>query len=283
MADEHDALIPRMVEIFENNNRDGQVWQHSYNLLHFIIRKVFSFCILFWLIDRLIDWLIDRLIDWLVDFHKEILSYCQSLIGESEAEMVLKGLAHCVRTDEAVGQTVAKILVEELKNALTDESDHSRLLKQLQLFLFLLKREIQDVLRKRSIKPHWMFAFDNMISKAVQTMLQQMGVSFDDDGDDGEPDRRDYTPQTSTSINSGSHGHHAYDSAATKLGKIQEGSAVLVEQLIAAELRYQELLRRTLQDKWLVDSSLGSSTDEQCQRSAVFSFKFVNVIELRSS
>ncbi|OQV25730.1 Mitogen-activated protein kinase kinase kinase 15 [Hypsibius exemplaris] len=206
LSDENAALAVRMVEIFDNNNRDGQ-----------------------------------------------------SLLGDAETDMLLKAIEQCVSRDETVGRTFAKILIEELKSGV-EEADHTRLMKQLQLFLFLLKREVQDVLRKRSIKPHWMFAFDDMISRAVQTILQQMGGSFAGDDEDDtlaleldEPDRREYTSQTSTSVNSGSnahhHQHHHLAAASVKLGKLQDTTAALMEQLIAAEVRYQELLRRTLNDK----------------------------------
>jgi hypothetical protein len=192
MEDERTNLITRMVETFDNNNRDGQ-----------------------------------------------------SLIYATESEMLLRGIEHCVKNDEAVGRTVAKILIEELKAGMKDSAEYNRLLKQLQLFLFLLKREIQDVLRTRSIKPHWMFAFDDMISKAVQIILQQMGIAFL--GDDMEPDRREYTSQTSTSVNSAS--NHTYDTASTRLVRVQDNSALLMEQLIEAEIRYQDLLKKNLHDK----------------------------------
>lgn len=183
-----------------------------------------------------------------------------SLITPQSTEMILKGIEKCVDSQEAA-KHVAEVIIEEMKGNV-GVADHGRLLKQLQLFLFLLKREIQDVLRNRSIKPHWMFALDDMISKAVQAILQQMGMSFDDEG---EPEKREYTSQTSTSAGSSGRMNFVYDNALVKLAKVQGGNAELLNMLIMAEERYQNLLKQTLGDRQqqirLLELQHGGSVD----------------------
>ena len=186
----------------------------------------------------------------------------QSLLDAEASELLLKGIEKSVEKCEGdLGRVAARIVVEELKKN-TPEPEHGRLFKQLQLFLFLLKREIQDVLRTRSIKPHWMFTFDDTISRAVQIILQQMGFSFD--GGESTLERREYTSQTSTS--QGSSGVAHYETASTRLVKLQDSSVMLMEQLIQAETRYQDLLKRSLCDKHqlirLLEAQLMNQTKE---------------------
>ncbi|XP_055338970.1 mitogen-activated protein kinase kinase kinase 15-like [Paramacrobiotus metropolitanus] len=187
---ERPVLIDRMMESFENNNKDG---------------------------GALID--------------------CASI------ETMIRLVEKCIQSEEG-GRVGAKIVIEDFKGSIAP-TEHNRLLKQLQLFLFLLKREVQDVLRNRSIKPHWMFAFDDMISRSVQIILQQMGMSFDDT--DSEPEKREYTSQTSTSP--GSYGQAPYEQALARFIKMQCGTAEIFELLIKAEERYQAVLRQMLEEK----------------------------------
>lgn len=62
--------------------------------------------------------------------------------------------------------------IETALNGLKDALDwDATAINQLHLAVYAFKEAVNDVLRRHSIKPHWMFALDNLVRNAVQAAI----------------------------------------------------------------------------------------------------------------
>uniref|UniRef100_A0A8C4DDJ2 mitogen-activated protein kinase kinase kinase n=1 Tax=Dicentrarchus labrax TaxID=13489 RepID=A0A8C4DDJ2_DICLA len=97
-----------------------------------------------------------------------------------------------------------KIIANTLSQLKLELDFDSTAISQLQVVLFGFQDAVNKVLRNHNIKPHWMFALDNIIRKAVQTaitiLVPELRPHFslasesdpaeqEDVDDDGEPER----------------------------------------------------------------------------------------------
>ncbi|XP_010705546.1 mitogen-activated protein kinase kinase kinase 5-like [Meleagris gallopavo] len=72
---------------------------------------------------------------------------------------------------EFVRSTDRKIIATTLSKLKLELDFDSHGISQVQLVLFGFQDAVNKVLRNHNIKPHWMFALDNIIRKAVQTAI----------------------------------------------------------------------------------------------------------------
>ncbi|XP_063351034.1 mitogen-activated protein kinase kinase kinase 5 [Pelmatolapia mariae] len=174
-----------------------------------------------------------------------------------------------------------KIIANTLSQLKLELDFDSTAISQLQIMLFGFQDAVNKVLRNHNIKPHWMFALDNIIRKAVQTAItilvpelrphfslasESDAADQEDIDDDGEPDRtsthqsrappgaaHDDTVATSgvsTLSSTVSHeSHNAQRSVSMELGRMKLETNRLLEQLLEKEREYQSILQQVLDER----------------------------------
>ncbi|KAM8725752.1 mitogen-activated protein kinase kinase kinase 5 [Acanthopagrus schlegelii] len=174
-----------------------------------------------------------------------------------------------------------KIIASTLSQLKLELDFESTAISQLQVVLFGFQDAVNKVLRNHNIKPHWMFALDNIIRKAVQTaitiLVPELRPHFslasesdpaeqEDVDDDAEPDRHSThlsrappvaahddtvaTSGVSTLSSTVSHeSHNAQRSVSMELGRMKLETNRLLEQLLEKEREYQAILQQVLEER----------------------------------
>ncbi|MGH0156978.1 UNVERIFIED_CONTAM: hypothetical protein FKN15_034988 [Acipenser sinensis] len=107
------------------------------------------------------------------DQDKVVKNLVEALAQGSE-EIILKQehiSTLVVSLREFVRTTDRKIIANTLSRLKLELDFDSHAISQLQVVLFGFQDAVNKVLRNHNIKPHWMFALDNIIRKAVQTAI----------------------------------------------------------------------------------------------------------------
>ncbi|XP_035650258.1 mitogen-activated protein kinase kinase kinase 5-like [Oncorhynchus keta] len=174
-----------------------------------------------------------------------------------------------------------KIIANTLSQLKLELDFDSTAISQLQVVLFGFQDAVNKVLRNHNIKPHWMFALDNIIRKAVQTAITilvpelrpHFSLASEDDpadqdniDDDVEPEdnsahqcrappntAHDNTVATSgvstLSSTVSNRSHNAQCSVTMELGRMKLETNRLMEQLLAREREYQAVLQHVLDER----------------------------------
>uniref|UniRef100_A0A3Q3KB29 mitogen-activated protein kinase kinase kinase n=1 Tax=Monopterus albus TaxID=43700 RepID=A0A3Q3KB29_MONAL len=175
-----------------------------------------------------------------------------------------------------------KIIANTLSQLKLELDFDSTAISQLQVVLFGFQDAVNKVLRNHNIKPHWMFALDNISRKAVQTaitiLVPELRPHFslasesdpadqeDVDDDDAEPEgssthksrappvaAHDDTVATSgvsTLSSTVSHeSHNAQHSVSVELSRMKLETNRLLEQLLEKEREYQAILQQVLEER----------------------------------
>ncbi|CAB1342873.1 unnamed protein product [Coregonus sp. 'balchen'] len=174
-----------------------------------------------------------------------------------------------------------KIIASTLSQLKLELDFDSTAISQLQVVLFGFQDAVNKVLRNHNIKPHWMFALDNIIRKAVQTAITilvpelrpHFSLASEDDpadqdniDDDVEPEDNSAhqsrappntvhddtvaTSGVSTLSSTVSHrSHNAQHSVTMELGRMKLETKRLMEKLLAREREYQAVLQDVLDER----------------------------------
>uniref|UniRef100_A0A3Q2EHG7 mitogen-activated protein kinase kinase kinase n=1 Tax=Cyprinodon variegatus TaxID=28743 RepID=A0A3Q2EHG7_CYPVA len=174
-----------------------------------------------------------------------------------------------------------KIIASTLSQLKLELDFDSTAISQLQVVLFSFQDAVNKVLRNHNIKPHWMFALDNIIRKAVQTAITILVPElrphfslasesdpadqddFDDDVDPGRNSTQQSRPPAavihddtvatsgvSTLSSTVSHeSHNAQRSVSMELGRMKLETNRLLEELLHKEREYQAILQQVLEER----------------------------------
>ncbi|XP_068197922.1 mitogen-activated protein kinase kinase kinase 5 isoform X2 [Antennarius striatus] len=174
-----------------------------------------------------------------------------------------------------------KIIASTLSQLKLELDFDSVAISQLQVVLFGFQDAVNKVLRNHNIKPHWMFALDNIIRKAVQTAItilvpelrphfslasESDAADQEDVDDDCEPERNSThrsrttpvathddtvaTSGVSTLSSTVSHmSQNAQHSVSMQLGRMKLETNRLLEQLLEKEREYQAILQQVLEER----------------------------------
>ncbi|KAI6049377.1 MAP3K15 [Marmota monax] len=205
----------------------------------------------------------------------QVVSNLQECVTQSSEELhlsvghikqIIGILRDFIRSPEhrVMASTISKLKV--------DLDFDSSSINQIHLVLFGFQDAVNKILRNHLIRPHWMFAMDNIIRRAVQAaitiLIPELRAHFeptsetegvDKDTDEVEDDyplvdlpgseahvasggRR---PSAAVAEEAQPHQQHL----SLQLSKLRQESNRLLEHLVQKEREYQNLLRQTLEQK----------------------------------
>ncbi|KAI1897455.1 hypothetical protein AGOR_G00083460 [Albula goreensis] len=217
------------------------------------------------------------------DRDKVVTNLMESLTqGAEETKLKWQHISTLVVSlGEFVRMADRKIIASTLSGLKLELDFDSTAISQLQVALFGFQDAVNKVLRNHNIKPHWMFALDNIIRKAVQTaitiLVPELRPHFtlasesdpadqEDVDDDMDPEgshahqssAAPSAPQDDTVATSGvstlsstvSHeSHSAQRSVSMELGRMKLETNRLLEELLAREREYQAILQQVLEER----------------------------------
>ncbi|XP_073523563.1 mitogen-activated protein kinase kinase kinase 15 [Phyllobates terribilis] len=162
-----------------------------------------------------------------------------------------------------------RVMASTISKLKVDLDFDSTSINQIQLVLFGFQDAVNKVLRNHLIRPHWMFAMDNIIRRAVQAAVTilipelrtHLGPASESEGVDKEVEDEDYQPIQQNSseevvITSGVSTLSSVVSHETQghqlnlqLGKLKQETNRLLEELVLKEKEYQFLLKQCLEQR----------------------------------
>ncbi|XP_034505795.1 mitogen-activated protein kinase kinase kinase 15, partial [Ailuropoda melanoleuca] len=168
-----------------------------------------------------------------------------------------------------------RVMASTISKLKVDLDFDSSSINQIHLVLFGFQDAVNKILRNHLIRPHWMFAMDNIIRRAVQAavtiLIPELRAHFeptsetegvDKDTDEVEEDCPPAdVPGSDAHEACGGSGpraaaapeaqpqqlHHQHLSL--QLGELRQETSRLLEHLVRKEREYQDLLRQTLEQK----------------------------------
>ncbi|XP_008558932.1 mitogen-activated protein kinase kinase kinase 15 isoform X3 [Microplitis demolitor] len=181
----------------------------------------------------------------------------QTVICMPHLELLMRGLRDYIsdRNQDSI-TTALRTLKEEL------EFD-STTINQLQLAIYLFQTAVNEVLRMHSIKPHWMFALDNLVRNAVQTAITvlspELGAGLIDQervqtGADGHEEGSTSAMSTVNSLKS----HKTVDSVDNnkywreyheQMSHLKSENVKLIQELLESQKIYHSLLQNALEEQ----------------------------------
>ncbi|XP_053168955.1 mitogen-activated protein kinase kinase kinase 15 isoform X2 [Hemicordylus capensis] len=202
----------------------------------------------------------------------QVASNLQECVAQSSEELhlsvthikqIIGILRDFIRSPEhrVMASTISKLKI--------DLDFDSTSINQMHLVLFGFQDAVNKVLRNHLIRPHWMFAMDNIIRRAVQAavtiLIPELRTHFepasetegvDKDADEVEDDyhqaeqKRHEEPVTTsgvcmlTSVSA-----DTQQQLSLQLSRLKQETNRLLESLVQREREYQTLLRQTLEQK----------------------------------
>ncbi|KFQ58409.1 Mitogen-activated protein kinase kinase kinase 15, partial [Pelecanus crispus] len=202
-----------------------------------------------------------------------VASNLQDCIAQSSEELQLS-VAHIKQIigilRDFIRSPEQRVMASTISKLKMDLDFDSTSINQIHLVLFGFQDAVNKVLRNHLIRPHWMFAMDNIIRRAVQAavtiLIPELRAHFepaseteggDKDGDEAE-DSHQPTEQNGAedpAITSGAStlssvvSHEAQQQLSRELGRLKQETFRLLENLVQKEKEYQTLLRQSLEQK----------------------------------
>ncbi|XP_044297334.1 mitogen-activated protein kinase kinase kinase 15 isoform X2 [Varanus komodoensis] len=202
----------------------------------------------------------------------QVASNLQECVAQSSEELhlsvthikqIIGILRDFIRSPEhrVMASTISKLKV--------DLDFDSTSINQIQLVLFGFQDAVNKILRNHLIRPHWMFAMDNIIRRAVQAAVtilipelrahfepasETEGVEKDtdeveEDYQQSEPKRHESVITSGVCLLSSCASPDAQQQLSLQLSKLKQETNRLLESLVQREREYQTLLRQMLEQK----------------------------------
>ncbi|XP_047423876.1 mitogen-activated protein kinase kinase kinase 15 isoform X1 [Mugil cephalus] len=173
-----------------------------------------------------------------------------------------------------------RVMAATISKLKLDLDFDSTSINQIQLVLFGFQDSVNKVLRNHHIKPHWMFAMDNIIRRAVQAAITILipelkthfgpaseceGAEKEDEVDEEEvefgpvlappaddPGATADSPHVAASTSNSTHSQEhqrSHHQLGAQLGRLKQETNRLLEELLLKEKEYQQVLKTTLQQR----------------------------------
>ncbi|XP_072440929.1 mitogen-activated protein kinase kinase kinase 15 [Chiloscyllium punctatum] len=203
---------------------------------------------------------VSNLLESLTQGHEELklsVDHIKQIIG------ILRDFVHSPER-RVMANTISKIKLDLDFDGIS--------INQFQLVLFGFQDAINKVLRHHHIKPHWMFAMDNIIRRAVQAAVtilipelrSHFGTTSEGEGLDKDTDEMEepmylqeeesenkdppVTPKASTFSSLASQDfQHLQNPLSVQLRELRLETNRLLEDLVEKEKEYQKLLQQTIE------------------------------------
>ncbi|XP_004401571.1 PREDICTED: mitogen-activated protein kinase kinase kinase 15 [Odobenus rosmarus divergens] len=148
-----------------------------------------------------------------------------------------------------------RVMASTISKLKVDLDFDSSSISQIHLVLFGFQDAVNKILRNHLIRPHWMFAMDNIIRRAVQAavtiLIPELRTHFEPasetEGVDKDTDEVEEGYPPADVPGREVHLHHQHLSL--ELGELRQETNRLLEHLVQKEREYQNLLRQTLEQK----------------------------------
>ncbi|XP_069698242.1 mitogen-activated protein kinase kinase kinase 15 isoform X5 [Periplaneta americana] len=192
---------------------------------------------------------------WMKNIHRDV---GETVLTMAHLEIVMRGMKDYISDQN-------REVIESAIHTLKEELDFDAgAISQLHFAIYLFQESVNVVLRLHSIKPHWMFALDNLVRNAVQAAITvlspELGVHLGGqdhpDGPSGEPAEEDSKSAVST-VNSNK-SQKTVDSftGSTKfrmeyreqMGILKAENMRLLQELLESQRTYQALLKQGLEE-----------------------------------
>uniref|UniRef100_A0A8K9V0H6 mitogen-activated protein kinase kinase kinase n=1 Tax=Oncorhynchus mykiss TaxID=8022 RepID=A0A8K9V0H6_ONCMY len=154
-----------------------------------------------------------------------------------------------------------RVMATTISKLKLDLDFDSTSINQIQLVLFGFQDSVNKVLRNHHIKPHWMFAMDNIIRRAVQAAVTilipelqtHFGPASESEGPDKEEEEEEeeteFAVSTLSSTLSSPPPPLRSQPLGAQLGRLKQETNRLLEELLHREREYQQVLKTTLQQR----------------------------------
>uniref|UniRef100_A0A8C3LN75 mitogen-activated protein kinase kinase kinase n=1 Tax=Chrysolophus pictus TaxID=9089 RepID=A0A8C3LN75_CHRPC len=203
----------------------------------------------------------------------KVASNLQDCIAQSSEELQLS-MAHIKQIigilRDFIHSPEHRVMASTISKLKMDLDFDSTSINQIHLVLFGFQDAVNKVLRNHLIRPHWMFAMDNIIRRAVQAavtiLIPELRAHFepaseteggDKDCDEVEESFRpseqngteDAAVTSGVSTLSSMVSHEAQQQLSLELGRLKQETIRLLEKLVQKEKEYQTLLQQSLEQK----------------------------------
>ncbi|XP_070165357.1 mitogen-activated protein kinase kinase kinase 15 isoform X2 [Polyergus mexicanus] len=180
----------------------------------------------------------------------------QTVLQMSQLVLLMRGLRdYIAEQNQEVIVTAIRTLKEEL-------DFDSTAINHLHLAIYLFQTAVNEVLRMHSIKPHWMFALDNLVRNAVQAAItvlspelgaNLLGQERVQPGGQGPEEESTSGVSTVNSVKSqktaDSIDNKYWKEYRDQMGALKIENMKLLQELIESQKAYQTLLQQALEEQ----------------------------------
>ncbi|CAL1686023.1 unnamed protein product [Lasius platythorax] len=180
----------------------------------------------------------------------------QTVLQMSHLVLLMRGLRdYIAEQNQEVIVTAIRTLKEEL-------DFDSTAINHLHLAIYLFQTAVNEVLRMHSIKPHWMFALDNLVRNAVQAAItvlspelgaNLLGQERVQPGSQGPEEGSTSGVSTVNSVKSqktaDSIDNKYWKEYRDQMGALKMENTKLLQELIESQKAYQTLLQQALEEQ----------------------------------
>ncbi|XP_070189710.1 mitogen-activated protein kinase kinase kinase 15-like [Littorina saxatilis] len=191
---------------------------------------------------------------WLDILHRDA-TISRPKLTENHLKCLLAGIKSYILDQD---QQSIKDALDQLREGV--QFDASALM-EIQLALYIAQEAVSTVLKTHNIKPHWMFALDNLIRSSVQMAIMilspELGANLA--GANGAVEEEVVTSGVSSANSAGkplAYRRMAVQELYRDYDRMQEENLRLMQELIDSQRSYQHLLSQSLQDKKLAITQL---------------------------
>lgn len=201
---------------------------------------------------------------WMRDLRQRIPDLT---LTEANLKVLLEGLREYIpeQNKSPVQQAIANLKEEVEFDGIA--------INQIQHAVYVFQDAVNSVLRKQNIKPHWVFALDNLVRSAVQAAISILSPELGDNLE-GRPYEHEPEDGSTSGVSTINSLKSQTQCTSTKMSQLQQQKDQLIqennrlmEELIATNIAYQELLKKTLAEKRLQVELLKQSSVSSCGES----------------